>query len=354
MIVSSSHRLRPAAASRASTATATIAASATGTVAGARHHRSISSHACLPVRPPAISSIVLPGCRRSDRLLAVLGLALALAASSGWGMADFLAGHTARGLSTLRVAVWSKAAGFCGIVIVALAAGALPSAAQVPWAIAGGAVGVAALLCLYRALALGPMSLVAPLSACCAVVPVAVAFALGEFPGPRTSAGLALAFAGAVVVSRPPADREAPGAALTREALIVSLAAALLIGIALTCLQQAAQAEGGSALGIAVLQTTVTFGLLVVIAAVRRPGGPPAGRDGLAVAGVGVLDVGANVLFAAASARANPAAVAVLGSLYPVFTVLLARTLLSERLSGSQAAGVGCTLAGVGLIGLGG
>ncbi len=295
----------------------------------------------------------------------MLGLALALAASSGWGMADFLAGHTARGLSTLRVAVWSKAAGFCGIVIVALAAGTLPSAAQVPWAIAGGAVGVAALLCLYRALALGPMSLVAPLSACCAVVPVAVAFALGEFPGPRTSAGLALAFAGAVVVSRPPADRaappgrppadqEAPGAALTREALIVSLAAALLIGIALTCLQQAAQAEGGSALGIAVLQTTVTFGLLVVIAAVRRPGGPPAGRDGLAVAGVGVLDVGANVLFAAASARANPAAVAVLGSLYPVFTVMLARTLLSERLSGLQAAGVGCTLAGVGLIGLGG
>lgn len=284
----------------------------------------------------------------------MLGLALALAASSGWGMADFLAGHTARGLSTLRVAVWSKAAGFTGVVVASLIAGALPSAAQAPWAIAAGTVGTGALLCLYRALALGPMSLVAPLTACCAVVPVGVAFALGELPGPRTSAGLALAFAGAVVVSRPPRDREAPGAALTREALLVSFAAAGLIGVALTCLQQAAQAPGGSALGITVLATTVTLSLLTVLAVVRRPGGPPPGRNGAWVAGVGLLDVAANVLFAAASARANPAAVAVLGSLYPVFTVLLARGLLDERMSGAQAAGVGCTLAGVALIGLGG
>jgi drug/metabolite transporter (DMT)-like permease len=107
-------------------------------------------------------------------------------------------------------------------------------------------------------------------------------------------------------------------------------------------------------LGIGVVQTAVTVLVLVAIAATRRPGGPPAGRAGLAVASLGLLDVTANLLFATASSTANHAAVAVLGSLYPVTTVLLARTLLGERLSGGQATGVAGTLLGVALIGLGG
>jgi drug/metabolite transporter (DMT)-like permease len=283
----------------------------------------------------------------------MIGIALALAASAAWGGADFLGGHTARGLSPLRVAVWSKIAGGATIGVLCLAAGTLPAAEQVPWSAAAGFVGAGALVALYGALAMGPMSLVAPLTACGAVVPVAVAVALGELPGPVTSAGLVCAFAGALIVSR---EEEDAHVELRRDTLAVALTAALLIGAALTFLQQAARYvpdHPGSALGIGVLQTATTVVVLGALAAARRAGGPPPGRIGLAVATLGALDVGANVLFATASARENPAAVAVLGSLYPVTTVMLARTLLGERLSRSQAAGVAGTMVGVALIALG-
>jgi drug/metabolite transporter (DMT)-like permease len=119
----------------------------------------------------------------------MLGLALAVAASAAWGSADFLGGRTASGLSPLRVAVWSKVAGGTMVALLCLLIGTLPTAAQAPWAAAAGLVGAGALLALYHALSLGPMSLVAPLSACGAVVPVVVALARGELPGPVTSAG---------------------------------------------------------------------------------------------------------------------------------------------------------------------
>ena len=110
--------------------------------------------------------------------------------------------------------------------------------------------------------------------------------------------------------------------ALRRDTLVMALTAALPIGAALTFLQQAARyvpdhRDRRSASGS--LQTATTVVVLGVLAAARRAGGPPpAARLGLAVATLGVLDVGANVLFATASTRENPAAVAVLGSLYPV------------------------------------
>jgi drug/metabolite transporter (DMT)-like permease len=94
--------------------------------------------------------------------------------------------------------------------------------------------------------------------------------------------------------------------------------------------------------------------VLLVLATARGALAPPRGSVGRPVAAIGVLDVGANVLFTAASARANPAAVAVLGSLYPVVTVLLARALLHERLAPPQAAAVVVALFGVVLIGAGG
>ena len=314
--------------------------------------------------------------------MGALGLLLALSASAAWGSADFLAGRTGRGLPVLKVALWSKLAGLAFMGAACLATASLPTGDQTPWAAAAGLAGSAALLCLYRALALGPMSIVAPISACCAAVPVLVAAARGDLPGAVTSAGLAVAFAGAVAAARPAgtddaaersrstvadakpvgggpptaadADHPPRPAVLRREALALSVAAAVLIGLALTFLQIAAEARGGSSLGVSLVQTATTVTVLLVLATARGVLAPPHGPVGRPVAAIGVLDVGANVLFTAASARANPAAVAVLGSLYPVITVLLARALLHERLAPPQAAGVAVALLGVVLIGAGG
>jgi drug/metabolite transporter (DMT)-like permease len=283
----------------------------------------------------------------------MLPLILALAASAAWGSADYLGGRASRALGALGVAALSKIAGATGLVLVCVAAGEAPSRPEALWAIGAGLCGAVALPALYRALALGPMSLAAPLTACGGAVPVVVALAGGEAPGPVTSLGLAFAFVGALVVSRP-ADPEAPVPGMKRVALAYSVGAAVAIGSALTLLQQGAQAEGDSALGMSAVAAVVTASILGVFAGVRGGGLrlPPAALIP-AVVGCGVLDVTANVLFAQASADGRAAVVAVLGSLYPLATVFLARAWLGERLSFAQGAGVVAAMAGVAAIAAG-
>lgn len=323
----------------------------------------------------------------------MLPMVLALAASAAWGSADFLGGRASRGVSALTVATFSKLTGVTGLALACLAAGSLPGAEGAAWALGSGMLGAGALVALYRALALGPMSLVAPLTACGGVVPVIVALALGDVPGPIAGVGLACAFAGAVIVSRPakpdaavaatagalpnavvatdPAGALAtdPAAALAtdpaaappraavagmrRAALAHSLAAALGIGLALTLLQQAARAPGGSAIGVALVAGLAAVSVLLAITVSRGPVALPPSALLPAVVGCGVLDVTANVLFTQATADGSAAVVAVLGSLYPLGTVMLARAWLSERLSSGQGAGVAAAIAGVALIAAG-
>lgn len=283
----------------------------------------------------------------------MLPLALALAASLAWGSADFLAGRASRAMGALGVATLSKAAGASGLAAVCAVVGELPSSQEAAWAFGAGLFGAGALLALYRALALGPMSLVAPLTACGGGVPVIVALVLGDVPGPVTSGGLALAFAGAIVVSRPAQpDAGVPG--MERVALVHAAAAAAGIGIALTLLQQAARAPGDATLGLSLVAALTTLAVLAAIAVARGGVGRPPAVLLPAVVGCGLLDVSANVLFAQASADGRAAVVAVLASLYPLATVLMARAWLGERLSAIQGAGVLAAMGGVAAIAAGG
>jgi drug/metabolite transporter (DMT)-like permease len=282
----------------------------------------------------------------------MLPLVLALTASAAWGSADFLGGRASRGMGALGVATVSKLFGACGLAIACLVAGDLPSREEALWALGAGMFGAVGLLELYRSLALGPMSLVAPLTACGGGVPVIVALAGGETPSTVTAAGLAIAFVGAIVVSRP-GTPDAANAGISRAALVHSLVAATAIGLALTLLQQAAQAPGDATLGLSLVAALTTASVLLVITA--SSGGftrPPAALLP-AVIGCGLLDVTANVLFAQATADGSAAVVAVLGSLYPLMTVLLARAWLGERLSAAQGAGVVAAMAGVAAIAAG-
>jgi drug/metabolite transporter (DMT)-like permease len=278
----------------------------------------------------------------------MLPLVLALAASAAWGSADFLGGRASRAVSALHVALFSKVAGASALAVACVVAADVPSGEEAAWAFGSGLFGAGGLTALYRALALGPMSLVAPLTACGGAVPVIVALALGDVPGPLTGAGLAIAFAGAVVVSRP-ANPEAPTPGMQRVALAHALAAALGIGLALTMLQRAAQAPGDATLGLSLVAALTSLVVLGTIAVARGGAAPRIVATPLAltIAGCGLLDVTANVLLAEASADGNAAVVAVLGSLYPLATVLLARAWLGERLSAVQGAGVVAAMSGV-------
>lgn len=272
-------------------------------------------------------------------------IALAALSSLLWGTADFLGGGSTRRLPVLAVTLVAQLAGLASAALVFALAGARLSAAGWVWGLGAGAVGCLALVVFYVALARGVMSLVAPVSAVGGIIPIVVALAGTADATVLALAGMALALLGAAGCAI------APGRiALTREALALAVLAAVGIGTLLALLGESARADGSSGLG-AVLAARVA-GTTVVVLAVAALGGRPlrmalARPRALAVVPlVGVLDTAANAAFALASEDAGRAAVvAVLGSLYPLMTLLLARMVLRERLSALQA------LAAVGAIG---
>ena len=280
---------------------------------------------------------------------------LGLGSGLFWGVSDFLAGVQARRLPVLGVVLWSQLAGGVALLIVLLAVGGPPAWSIVAWGVAGGICGGSGLALFYRGLAIGPMSIVAPVSACGAIVPVAAAFALGEVPSPVAGAGIATAIAGVVLVSLPSGKSVHPSGS-PGEVLALALGAALGFGLFFVLADRGtAGLAPGSASALWVLAGARGGSLLIMlglIAAGPRSVPWPGRRIGH-LATVGILDTAANGLFVFASTLGNLGVVAVLSSLYPVTTVLLARFVLAERLGGAQTLGVALALAGVGLMAAG-
>lgn len=203
----------------------------------------------------------------------------------------------------------------------------------------GGGVGLAA---FYRALSLGTMSVVSPLVACGAVVPFALAVATGERPAVLAAIGAVCALGGAVLASLEERHSASPERA---RAIALAVVAAVSLGLFVYFLRLGSR--DGDVLSALVGARIGSLGVLLVLAGVRRaPLRLP--RVSLAAVGaVGLADVSANALFALASGRGLLALVAVLGSLYPIVTVLLAHVILGERLTRVQRLGVAVALAGV-------
>jgi drug/metabolite transporter (DMT)-like permease len=271
----------------------------------------------------------------------VTGLLLALSAGVLWGSADFGGGRLSRRLPLLIVVTCSQGAGLVALTFVLLARGHLAVGA-VGWGAAAGLLSLGSVTCFYRALAVGTMSVVAPLVATSAAVPVLAGVASGERPGTAATAGIALALAGIVLVSRqlalePPEDH--------RLSVVLAVAAAGFAGAQLVALQRAGAVDALT--GVAASRAT-SVAVLVAVLVLSRASAPA--RNLPAAAVVGLLDTGANLAYTAASARSLLSLSGVLASLYPVVTVALARFLLHERLRASQWAGASLALAGVLLI----
>jgi drug/metabolite transporter (DMT)-like permease len=206
----------------------------------------------------------------------------------------------------------------------------------------GGGVGLAS---FYRALSIGTMSVVSPVAACGAVVPFAIAIARGERPSHLAIGGAVFALGGAVLASVDERRSESP-----ERARAVALAAVAAVALGLFVYFLGLGSREGDALSTLVGARVGSLTFLVAACAVRRtPVRVP--RAALAaVAAVGLADVSANALFAFASGHGLLSLVSVLGSLYPVVTVLLAHILLGERLTRPQRFGVLVALAGVAAI----
>jgi drug/metabolite transporter (DMT)-like permease len=279
----------------------------------------------------------------------MLGIGLALAASLCWGVGDFIGGSKSRVLPVLVVLVCSQLIGLVWIGGVALIAQEpVPGQREIVLAAASALAGTAGLVCFFRAIAIGKMSLVVPVAATAAVVPVIVGIATGDRPGPLQLVGMVVALAGAVMASREPGEEGQRGS-LAAGVLLAALSA-LLIGFFFLAIDGASD---GGAVWASLVNRITSVTILLLAAAVVRPKLTAARPHVRALAAAGTLDVSANLLFAAATTKGLISLVSVAGSLYPVITVLMARVLLHERVHRIQEAGVIAALAGVVLIAAG-
>ena len=271
---------------------------------------------------------------------------LALLSSGMWGSADYLAGRLSRSRHVLVVLGGSQTAGLVAMLVLATATGAWAAPrGYLGWAVLASLAGATGLALYYRALAIGTMGVVSPIAALGVVVPLAVGVVDGERPTSVQLVGIGLALVGVVLASGPEVHGDAGWAPL-----LLAGGSAVFLGTSLVAIARGSETSVVMTM-TAMRVVTVSLMLLMVLAmrwSVRVPG-----RDVPGLAAVGLLDVGANLAFGAASTLGLLSLVSVFGSLYPVATILLARWLDGERLRRVQQVGVVLALAGAAAISAG-
>jgi drug/metabolite transporter (DMT)-like permease len=272
-------------------------------------------------------------------------LFLALGASLAWGFADFFGPLVSRTLGSLRVLFWAQAGGVAAIALAVAIRGEGPAGWAVLFAILASLGGMLGLFAYYRGMQQGAMSVVAPIAGVSAIVPVIFGIATGDKPSTAQVAGIACALAGvglASVEHHEGSRRIATGVGL-------ALLAAVGFGFYFPWMHAAGKVDFWWA--SLVFRTTALL-LVASIVAQRRTPLRLRPRDLAIAAAVGIGDTLGNVLFAASSSHGLVSLTSVLASLYPVVTVLLAASVLHERVARMQKAGILLTLTGVVLISL--
>jgi drug/metabolite transporter (DMT)-like permease len=272
---------------------------------------------------------------------------LALAAGMVWGTSDFLGGTLSRRLPVVTVLAASQGVALAVLLVVVPALGGLHEPGRyLLWGVGTGTVGLVALAAFYRALADGTMGVVAPIAATGVVIPVIVGVAGGDSPSSAQIAGIVLAVVGIVLAS---AGEVSSGGANATRSIALAVVAAIGFGAGLTFIGRGSQVSVGMTL-IATRLTDAVFLVPIVVVLGRRRSLGAWRVDWKLLALVGLADVGANALFGFAAQENQLSIVGVLTSLYPVFTVLLARYLHHEQLTRIQAAGVTTAFVGVALM----
>jgi drug/metabolite transporter (DMT)-like permease len=270
----------------------------------------------------------------------IMGILLGLAAALLYGGSDFSGGLASRRFGPVRVTVIGSAiSAVLAWAALIVSGGPGPDVRAIAWGLASGLAGGAGTLVLYRGLARGQMSVVGPVSAVgAAVVPVAAGVALGEHPNVLAVAGVLVSLPAIVLVAASGSVRGKLGAGL-----FDGLAAGLAFGILFIGLAQAGRNAG--LWPVASEQTAALLPVLAVAVKTRVPLRIPVRAAGLPVL-AGASGTAATLTYFYATHFSMLAIAAVLVSLYPGFTVLLARVVLHERFSPAQRAGLGlCALA---------
>jgi len=278
-------------------------------------------------------------------------LLLALIASVGYGSSDYASGRLARRASSTLIVLATAAAQSLAMVIAAAVTGQSFSAVGFASGAAGGFVGALALIAYYRALALGPAGVVAPIAATSAVLPVVVSAALGAIPGPVSWLGFGAALSGLVILTRSE-THDAPERRRFLHALPISLAlaASLCFGLAYLFIDFGAdQAFAGPLWVLAGVQIGALPTPFLVAGATAA--GEPLRLAQLStlwvpLAGITLLNLIADAALVWAMRDGEVGPVSVLASLAPAVTIGLAHAVSRESLTDAQALGGALTLIG--------
>ena len=272
----------------------------------------------------------------------LLSPGLSLAAAASWGAADFSGGIASKSANVFGVVVVAHATGLVFLTLLALVSGErVPGAVPLLWGALAGVIGAIGLAALYKALAIGKMGIVAPLSAVItAIVPLLFGFLTEGLPGALPIAGFALALVSIWLIAAGPGAAESEGVGL-----------AIVAGVGFGGFLLFIKLAGSGALFWPLVSArSASFLLMLAIAVVSgKQWNPARGRVGVMVL-AGVLDAGANALFVLAAHSGRLDVAAVLSSLYPASTVILARVVLKEHLSRPQRVGMVAALVAVALI----
>lgn len=277
---------------------------------------------------------------------------LALLSAATYGAADFYGGLATRRAPALAVALLSQVLGTAGLVAFALWLGGSPTRAELAWGALAGLAGAIGVTLLYAGLAIGPASVVSPITGAIAIaIPVLVAALLGDRIGAMAGAGILLATVAVVLVSHTAPPESAAARPGTRARVVgMAIGSGVAIGLFFVLLSRSSPAAGQWPL-VASRAASMSGMFLAALVFRTRLALPRAAWG--ATAGAGLFDTVANALYVVAVRAGELAPVATLASLYPASTVLLARALLGERIHREQTAGLALAAVAIVLIGMG-
>ena len=263
---------------------------------------------------------------------------LALGSAAAYGLSDFVGGTTSKRAGPWSVALVAQLAGGLAVLVLALALGGDPTGTDLGWALVAGVANGIGTGFLYRGLSSGRMGVVAPVSGVgAALVPVTVGLLTGERPSAVVWVGILAALPGIWLVAREPAGADVSGDRARGSGALDGVLAGLGFGSLFAALAQIPEEAGFLPLA---LNQLVAGGVVVVMATLLRAAWVP--RDPAAALGAvsGLLGTTATGAFLLATQTGFLTVTAVLASLYPAVTVVLAATVLREHIHRSQAWGL--------------
>jgi drug/metabolite transporter (DMT)-like permease len=269
--------------------------------------------------------------------------AFGVASAAAWGAADFWGGLATKRVALLPVVIGSQLVGLVTLLSAAILFGdPLPATSSLLWCGVAGVCGAIGLLALYKALSMGRMGLAAPVSGVlCAAIPVVASGAVDGMPGWLRLLGFALALVGVWLVA------QGEGA----DFHIKDLGLPIVAGVGFGCFVIIISWSSKQSVFWPLVATRLaSLSVLALVAAFTRQQPVPPVNAFPLIAAAGVADAGGNVFLVLAAHAGRLDVAAVLSSLYPATTVLLAWLILHERVSRWQFAGLVAVLSAIVLI----